>query len=287
MKIWTTQKVLAFAVEDFKKRGIASPRLEAEVLLSHVLRCPRLQLYTEFDRPLVEEELNLYRNAITRRRQGEPSAYIIGKKEFWSLDFQVNPSVLIPRPETEILVEQALARIEGEARVLDLCTGTGCIAIAIAQERPNVYIDAVDISAEACRIAEQNAAHHGVMGRITILQGDLFQPLSRSEKYHVITANPPYVRDDEFDNLSQEVQREPRIALFAGPDGLDVVRAIINEAPAYLRPGGTLLMEVDPRQIPEIIENIGKPALGEHSRCEIIQDLSGKERILAWRIDNG
>jgi len=284
MKIWTTRDVLAFAAEDFKKRGLESPRLEAEILLCHVLACPRLHLYTEFDRPLVEGELNTYRNAITRRRNGEPAAYIIGKKEFWSLEFEVNPSVLIPRPETEILVEHALERLRGGHRALDLCTGSGCIAIALAVEKPELQVDAVDISEAACQVAERNASAHKVSERFQVLRGDLFSALPPEKRYDLITANPPYVAEAEMAGLSREVQNEPRLALAAGAEGLDIIRRIVAEAPSYLNPGGSLLMEIDPRQTEEVVQKIGKPAFGEVENCDIIKDLAGKERVLAWQM---
>lgn len=287
MTNWTIQKVLEFAAQDFKERGFQSPRLEAEILLSHILECPRLKLYTDFDRPLMETERSAYRNAISRRRSGEPAAYIIGKKEFWSMEFEVNPKVLIPRPETEILVEHASMRLEDHGKVLDLCTGTGCVAIALAKEFPEIQVDAVDISDEACLVAKRNALTHRVSHQINFFVGDLYEPLPPEKGYDLITANPPYVRDLDMENLSTEVKWEPGLALVAGPDGLDVIRAIVAKARLFLKPGGWLLMEIDPRQTKKIMAIIENPAPENTEHFEIFKDLAGKERIFAWQVTQG
>ncbi len=283
MSTWTTVKVLTWATSDFKKRGFHRPRLEAEVLLSHVLHCGRLDLYTGFDRPLVEAELSKYREMISRRRDGEPAAYITGHKEFWSLDFEVDSQVLVPRPDTEILVEAALERTQKSGRILDLGTGSGCIAVAMASERPNIIIDAVDISKGACRIAQSNAQKHGVENRVQIIEGDLFEPLPPNSAYMAIVANPPYIPNAEIEHLDQEVQKEPYLALAGGPDGLSIIRRIISEAPGFLEPNGWLIIEIDPRQKSELIHNVGLASLGAKGR--IIRDLAGHDRVIAWQVE--
>jgi release factor glutamine methyltransferase len=281
MEIWTVSKVLSWAASDFKARGIARPRFEAEVLLAHALGCERIDLYTGFDRPLDKEEMRACREAITRRRRWEPSAYILGKKEFWSLKFEIDSNVLVPRPETEALVEAALARAS-TGPILDLCTGSGCVAVAMAHERPDLKIDAQDISPQALAVAGKNVARHGVEAQVRIFEGDLFESLPGDAKYEVITANPPYISDRDMEDLPREVAREPRIALAGGPDGLNVINRIIRGAPGFLLPGGWLIMEVDYRQAGELAQKTGPSVLGAPG--EVIRDLAGKERVIAWRV---
>jgi release factor glutamine methyltransferase len=281
MSSWTTGKVLSWTASDFKKRGIESPRLEAEVLLAHVLKCDRINLYTGYDRPLLDNELAAYRDTISRRRNGEPTAYITGTKEFWSLNFEVDSSVLIPRPDTETLVGAVLDRAPDEGRFLDLGTGTGCVAIALASELKNIEIDAVDISPQACRLARRNAEKHHVADRIRVLEGDLFAALPPNSSYIAIVSNPPYIPMNEISNLSLEVQKEPRVALDGGPDGLDVVRRIICSAPDHLEPSGWLLVEIDPRQARKLKQGIGFEVFGANG--EFLMDLAGHQRVAAWQ----
>jgi len=278
---WTINSVLTWATEDFARRGMDKPRLEAEVLLAHVLDCSRLTLYTDFSRPLIDDELAKYREAIVRRRSGEPTAYITGRKEFWSLDFFVNEHVLVPRPETEHLVEAALDRAPRNGRFLDLATGTGCVAIALAHEIKDIEVDATDISEEACHLAKRNALFHSVSDRLHVFLGDLFAPLPEGSCYDAITANPPYVPNSEIAALPSAVQYEPRLALAGGPDGLDIVRRIIKEAPLYLRPSGWLFVEIDPRQAKVVAGQLGP--LSFEAPGDIIRDLAGGERIVAFR----
>ncbi len=282
MTTWTTGKVLDWAASDFKKREFDKPRLEAEVLLAHVLDCRRLDLYTGFDRPLVERELGSYRQAIARRRSGDPVAYITGHREFWSLDFIVDERVLVPRPETEILVEATLERAPERGRILEIGTGSGCIAVALASERPELEIDAVDISPDACEVAKLNIEHHALSDRVCVFNGDLFKPLPKGHTYSTIVSNPPYVPDTDYSGLSDEVKKEPRLALLAGSDGLDLIRRILDAAKTYLTPRGWLLIEIDPRQTDVLLNQIGPSAL--EADGEIICDLAGLERIVAWQM---
>lgn len=279
MTNWTAGKVLAWAVEDFKSKGIEPPRLEAELLLCHVLKVSRLSLYTGYDRPMEESELSAYRQAVIRRRVGEPSAYIIGEKEFWSLPFKVTPSVLIPRPDTETLVESALSRMGPSGRALDLCTGTGCAAAALASERPEWTVDATDISKDALAVADENMRRLNLSERVRLFEGDLFSPVKDSS-YDIITANPPYVEDREIETLQVEVQREPRLALEGGADGLDIVRRIIEQAPGFLNPGASLLIEIDPRQVETLLSDVGPRFFDAPG--EVVSDLSHVPRVVIF-----
>lgn len=280
MTDWTAGKVLSWAVEDFKARGFESARLEAELLLAHVLGVSRLSLYTGYDRPLEGTELSAYKQAIVRRRGGEPLAYITGVKEFWSLSFEVTKDVLIPRPDTETLVEAALSRLGAEGRVLDLCTGTGCVAAALASERPGLSIDAVDISQSALAVAARNIERLGLMERVRLFAGDLFEPVL-GQTYDLITANPPYVIDGEIAALQPEVRREPKLALEGGSDGLDVVRRILTDAPRFLKVDASILIEIDPRQVKTLVDEVGPRffnAIGE-----VISDLSHTPRVVVFK----
>jgi len=277
--IWTAGKVLGWAAKDFRERGVPTPRLEAELLLAHVLGCRRLDLYTEHDRPLDTDELTAYREAIARRRRGEPAAYVTGAREFWSLELEIDEHVLVPRPETEILVQACLERLAGDA-ALDLGTGSGCVAVALASERDDLRVDAVDVSPAACEVARRNAERHGLADRITVLEGNLFDPVPDGSRYAAIVTNPPYVIGAEIDTLSAEVRREPRLALDGGADGLEVIRRILDRAPEFLEPGGWLLTELDPRQAATVARELGPAALGVEG--EIIGDLTGRDRVVAF-----
>ncbi len=283
MVSWTTGKVLTWAASDFKEREIDSPRLEAELLLATVLECSRIHLYTGFDRPLVQDELAAYREMIKRRRNGEPSAYLTGSKEFWSLEFEVDSRVLVPRPETETLVEAALQRLPETGRILDLCTGSGCVAISLASERQNWIVDAVDISKDACVVARRNAERHNLSDRVRIMEGDLFESIPSSRRYAAIVANPPYVQDDAIAGLAPEVQNEPHLALAGGSDGLDVIRCIIEACSTFLEPRGWLLVEIDPRQADELLNHLGPSVF--KNKGEVISDLAGHARIIAWQTE--
>jgi len=283
-RIWTAGDVLAWAARDFESRGMESPRLEAEVLLAHALSCRRIDLYTGFDRPLEPEDLAGFRGAVARRRSGEPSSYITGTREFWSLEIAVDPRVLVPRPDTEALVAAALDRIS-DGPVLDLGTGSGCVAVAIAIERPGIRVDAVDVSEGACAVAAGNAARHGVGDRVAVLPGDLFDPLDPAARYEAIVSNPPYVADSEIEALSEEVRREPRVALAGGGDGLDAVRRIVGGAGGFLAPGGWLLLEVDPRRAHEVAAEICPRLAG--AAGEVLRDLAGRDRVVVVRVPGG
>ncbi|MBT3256631.1 MAG: peptide chain release factor N(5)-glutamine methyltransferase [Deltaproteobacteria bacterium] len=262
-KAWCIKTLLETATDYLVERGIESARLNAEVLLAYQLHVKRISLYLNFDQPLTEKEVSGYRGLIRRRLKHEPLQYITGIQEFWSLAFRVNPHVLIPRPETEILVEQAItltrAFAETPLRILDLGTGSGIISVTLAKEVHEALILATDISGEALNLARLNAREHGVSDRITFLRGNLFEPLMVEKPvFHMIASNPPYVCTHEIQGLLPEVERyEPRQALDGGKDGMDFLKQIICQAPQFLHPGGWLLLEMSPYQVEEALFHLG------------------------------
>jgi release factor glutamine methyltransferase len=248
---WTVIDVIRWTTTRFEERGVGTPRLDAEILTAHALGVARVQLYVQFDRPLTPAELGTIRELVKRRQGGESVAYVIGKKEFWGLDFAVDARVLVPRPDTETLVDEALARIGRTApaqetaagpRIADVATGSGAIAVTLAKSRPDATVFASDVSADALAVARANAERHGVA--VTFVEGDLGGPLSPHAPFDLITANLPYVPSGEIAGLAPEVLAEPRLALDGGPDGLDLVRRLVTAAPALLAPGGALVLEV-------------------------------------------
>jgi release factor glutamine methyltransferase len=243
--VWTTLGVLDWTTQRFSDAGIAAARLEAQLLLAHVLGCSRVQLYTGFDKPLGEAELASYRGLIKRRLAGESVSYLVGETEFWGLPFHVEPSVLVPRPDTETVIEVARAARPDRAapcRILDLCTGSGVIAVSLAREYPAAQVVATELSPAAAALARRNAARNAVADRVDVREGDLFEPV-RGERFDLITANPPYIASPVIPTLSPEVRREPVIALDGGPDGLAFYDRICAEAREHLAPGGAIVLE--------------------------------------------
>lgn len=244
---WTTLAVLDWTTQRFTEAGIAAARLEAQLLLAHVLNCSRMQLYTGFDKPLGEPELAAYRALIKRRLGGESVSYLLGEQEFWGLTFHVDEHVLVPRPDTETLIEVTRAlRADRSApcRILDLCTGSGAIAIALAKELPAATVVATDLSVEAVAIAKKNAKRNAVEDRVDVRAGDLFAPVAQeSVQFDIIVSNPPYIASAVIPTLSAEVRREPVLALDGGPDGLAFYRRICGESRGHLVPGGWLVVE--------------------------------------------
>jgi release factor glutamine methyltransferase len=241
---WTILDVLNWTTARFKERGMASPRLDAELLAAHAFGLSRVQLYTQFDRPLLADELAAYRELVRRRQGGEPVAYIVGRKEFWSLDLAVDDRVLIPRPDTEAAVEEALSLLGDDARsVADVGTGSGAIALALAKARPGLAVFAGDISGGALEVARANAERLALA--VTFVEGHLLEPLASHGPFDLIVANLPYIPAADVEGLAPEVRSEPRLALVGGGnDGLDVVRALIARASDALRPGGALVLEI-------------------------------------------
>jgi release factor glutamine methyltransferase len=250
-------------------------RLDADLLLEYVTALDRATLRAHGERQLPDTTIREYESVLTRRAAGEPVAYIVGRKAFWSLELQVGPGVLIPRPETELLVERALAHLPADqpADVLDVGTGSGAIALAIAAERPHAQVAATDLSAEALRWAETNARDLAL--RVQFLAGDLYEPVL-GRRFDIIVSNPPYVAPDD-PNLAPDVRQfEPAIALFAGDDGLTLLRRLIADAPQYLKPGGRLILEHGWRQgaaVRALLEERGFSHVRSHA------DLSGHERV--------
>jgi release factor glutamine methyltransferase len=247
---WTIRKLLTWTTQHFEKREVDAPRLTAEMLLAHVLKTTRVRLYVDIDRPLDKAELTAYRTLIERRLAGEPTQYLTGVREFYNRSFKVDPRVLIPRPETELLVEAALHALPKDApgTALDVCTGSGCIAISLAAERPQATVFATDLSPDACTLARENAQALGVAERVTVLHGDLYAPLPPDARFDVVVSNPPYIASREIPTLSAEVRREPHMALDGGPDGLVLIRKVIEGARRVLKPGGLLAMEIGETQ---------------------------------------
>lgn len=278
---WTVLRVLQWTTEHFERKDIEQPRASAEILLAHVLNMERIQLYLNFDRPLTPVELASYREVIRRRAAREPTQYITGKQEFWSLELEVSPAVLIPRPETELLVEKTLDLVRNSAkRVLDLGTGSGAIAIALAHECPALDVIASDQSCTALQVARRNAIRHRLSDRIALVATDLLGGFSCSNPpFDVIVSNPPYIGEKEFPFLAPEIlQYEPNTALLAGPQGLSAIRRILREAPAYLKSQGSLLLEIGAGHADLLREELQNEPFFDH--CEFHRDYSGILRVL-------
>jgi release factor glutamine methyltransferase len=246
---WTVGRLLTVTTDWLIGRGSESARLDAEVLLAHVRGCERIALYTAFDTPVADAERTRFRELVKRRGEGEPVAYLVGSREFFSLPFAVNKAVLVPRPETEGLVVRVLDLCKGATapRIIDVGTGSGAIAVTLAKRLPQATLVATDISAEALAVARENAARHGVAERVGFVSCDLLGSPEAAGPWDVIVSNPPYVREDEFESLPRDVRlHEPRSALVAGPTGVEVVRRLAAAAAESLSPGGWLLIEIGP-----------------------------------------
>jgi release factor glutamine methyltransferase len=283
----TLLAVLNRVTNQLKEHRIESPRLNAELLLASSLHLSREELYVHFYDLLRENEKEKLEVLVERRISGEPLQYVLGRQEFWSVDLKVDPRVLIPRPETELLVEQALSTLSPISfgripSALEIGTGSGAIAIALAQEVEALFLVATDISQEALMSAKENARATGVLQRIEFVTGDLFGPfraVEGREPFDLILSNPPYIVHSEIGRLGREVKdHEPMIALDGGEDGLDVCRKIIQQGPLYLGKGGWLLLEIGQGQGPEVREEIGRS--GSFSAVELVSDLSGIERVV-------
>ena len=280
LREWTVLELLRTATGFFTERGLDSPRLDAECLLAFALDCDRLKLYVDFEKPVLAEERSRFRE-LARQRAIErvPVAQLLGCREFWSLSFEVNAQVLIPRPETEMLVEYALACLAdpgAAGRVLDLGTGSGCIALSIASERPHAEIVATDRSPAALEIASRNATSLGFGERVRWCQGDLFEPVP-DESFDLVVSNPPYVAQRDADTLPPELAFEPALALFGGPDGLDVIRPLVAGVTDHLVRGGRVAIEIDPRQENVVCELFDAAGL---SNIETLRDLSDRPRVI-------
>jgi len=278
--------MVVWATTLLESSGVESPRLDAECLLAFLLGRDRLHLYAAAEERMPPPVFEVYRALLGRRQAREPLAYLTRTKEFWSLSFAVTPAVLIPRPETETLVETAMARLgELQAPVIaDIGTGSGAIAVAVAKALPDSRLYATEISSRALDVARENAARHGVLERITFVHGDLVEPLLCLGLAHhcdLMVSNPPYVATRELAGLPAEVRYEPLEALDGGSDGLDVHRRLINGASTLLRPGGWLALEMAPGQGPSLSRLLQEQ--GAFGDIEVTPDLSGRERVIVAR----
>jgi len=294
---WTVLRLLTWTTDFFRQRGSDSPRLDAEVLLAHALRCARIELYTAFNSEPSGEQRQEFRELVRRRGEGVPVAYLVGYREFYSLRLAVSPAVLIPRPETEHLVTVALdylASLESKAvsgersgrpvRVVDVGTGSGAIAIAVAKHLPTAIaadcrITAIDLSADALQVARDNSETHGVNDRIEFLQGDLLEPLPAEPQFDLVLSNPPYVSQSEYDELSPSVRdHEPRGALLAGPTGTELIVRLIDQAADRLVSGGLLAIELSPMIAEACGERVRADA--RYHELKFVKDMGGHRRLI-------
>jgi release factor glutamine methyltransferase len=282
---WTVLALLNWTKDHLQRAGVASPRLAAEVLLASAMGCRRIELYTRYDHAPPEETLARFRESVRRAAKREPVAYLVGEKEFYSLPFKVTPDVLVPRPETELLVEEAVERLRSLGRpgsMWDVCTGSGCVALAAARQVADASVLATDLSPAAVEIARQNASRLGMDDRVRIFQADMLHlppEWTGSASFDVITANPPYIPDAA--EVAPEVMHEPAMALRGGPDGLRFLRGIIEGAPAMLAPGGLLVLEFGFDQCEAVRQLID--AAGPYAEPRILRDRQGIERAAAVR----
>ena len=289
-ELWTTRRLLEWTADYFKGRGLENPRLETEILLAQALKTNRVGLYLRYDDVPADSERTAFRELVKRRAAGEPSAYLTGHKDFYSLDFNVGADVLIPRPETETLalegVEFLRARAKAESgcvpRILDIGTGSGALAVALARNLPAARLTAVDISAPALAVARRNAEKHSVADRIEFRESDLFAAVAPDERFDLIVSNPPYVSRAEYDALDKSVKDyEPRIALLAGESGTEIVARIFADAPAHLEPGGRLLVEISPMIAEASLALLGGSPFKQYS---VINDYAGLKRVILAEI---
>lgn len=257
--VWTIIKILDWTKQYFADRGVENPRLDAEVLLCAVLQCERIKLYMDFERPLTGAELSQYKNYVARRGQHEPLAYILGEKEFMRNSFKVTPATLVPRPETELLVESLIKaarglKADGDVKILDIGTGSGAIIVSLLDYLPNAKGVGVDISVDALIVAEENSRRIGVRERAGFMQSDLFSRIPADKKFDIIVSNPPYIPAADIAGLAKDVQKEPRGALDGGADGLDFYRRIISEAMDHMADEGILAFEVGINQAQVVAE---------------------------------
>lgn len=278
---WTVRRILEWTTFFLKQKGVESPRLEAELLLAHARSCQRIHLYANFENEVPEEERTRMREMVQRRARREPLAYIVGSREFYGRSFEVAQGVLIPRPETETLIDVCLTYIAKDQPVhlIEIGFGSGCIAVTLARQRLKSQVTAIDSSPAAYEIAQRNVAAHSVADRVTLISGDCLEPLHKSENiYDGLVSNPPYIRTDEMPSLAPEVGlHEPREALVSGTDGLDLTRRIIADAARLLKPGAFLALELDPAQCAQVVGLLSESGF---DGTQITKDLSGLDRIV-------
>lgn len=290
---WTVRKVLEWTTGHLKKHGSDTPRLDAEVLLAHARKCKRIELYTAYEEILSDSIRSTMRDLVQRRAQAEPVAYLVGHREFFSLNFRVTRDVLIPRPDTETLVIEIMDAVksknksDSKVRVLDLCTGSGCVAIAVAKQcqaaKLEVEIAATDISPAALAIAKENAVTNKVDDLIQFYEGDLFASLPDRTTFDIVASNPPYIPTREIETLDPEVAKhEPRLALDGGPSGYEVFDRIIASTPVHANTDAWFLVEMSPEQETPLRDRL--IAAGSFTDISVSKDLAGRARVLKARI---
>lgn len=280
-KEWTVRALLAWTTEFLKSKGFDEAKRETELLLAHALGCDRTYLFVRYEELPTDAERARFKELINRRVGGWPVAYLVGSRGFYMLTFDVDPAVLVPRPDTEALVLEALKRIKPltAPAVLDIGTGSGCIAVSLAHQKKDARVTATDISPDALTVARKNAAKHGVADRVAFAQGDLFAAVPAGSAFDLIASNPPYIAQGEFAALAPDVRdHEPRVALDGGPDGLAFYRRIAAAAGPFLKPGGSLLLEIGYTQ-----EAAVRGLLAERAEFEVgptLKDMGGHPRVV-------
>ncbi|MCS7239130.1 MAG: peptide chain release factor N(5)-glutamine methyltransferase [Thermoguttaceae bacterium] len=285
---WTIGRLLQWTTEYLRQRGSSTPRLDAELLLAHAIGCQRIELYTQYDSEPDEQARAKFREYVRRRGAGEPVAYLIGGREFFSLWFEVTPAVLVPRPETELVVTTVLDIVKSSPPqeswdICDVGTGSGVIAICLAKYLPSCQVTAVDISSEALQVAARNAARHQVAERIEFVHGDLLRDLPAEKRFHIIASNPPYVGEDELHRLAPDVRSfEPVTALLAGKEGTEVIAALTAQAAPRLKSPGWVVIEISPQIADKVASIIA--AQPELELVEIRKDLARLPRVVVARL---
>lgn len=285
-KTWTIKRLLNWTSDFFASKGLESSRLSAEILLSEAVRCNRIDLYTRFGDVPGEATLAQFRDWVKRHAAGEPVAYLVGCKEFYSLKFIVSSSVLIPRPETEHVViaaiDAAKSTSKNRVKILDIGTGSGCIAVTLAKQLPNAQLVATDISSEAIEIARRNAAEHEVDSRIEFVTGDLFENVPAELEPDIIVSNPPYIGHDEMARVDKSVREfEPHIALFAGREGTEMIERLVRESAIQLAPKGWMIFETSPIVCDSCLRIAASESAFEEPT--VVKDLAGHRRVIVLR----
>jgi release factor glutamine methyltransferase len=293
---WTVGRLLTWTTDFLKGKGADSPRLDAEVLLAHARGCKRIELYTAFEEEPAEAVRTTFRELVGRRAKGTPVAYLVGRREFFSLNFEVTPDVLIPRPETESLVVRAIDLAKqpspqssnesasqgtgrGNIRIADVGTGSGIIAVTMAKQVEKSQVTAIDVSPAAIEVAKRNAEKHGVADRVQFVESDLFSKVAVDKKFDLVLSNPPYVASEEMTTLQADVRdHEPHLALDGGKLGTEIIERLIPQAAERLNPGGWLLIEVgaeNARRVEELVR--GNPSF---ELAETIKDIANLPRVV-------
>ena len=281
---WTVKRVMDWTVGHLQRKGSDSPRLDTEILLAHARGCERIELYTHFNDVLTEEERTTMRELVQRRANHEPVAYLVGYREFYSLEFEVNKEVLIPRPDTETIVLELLeiAKTMASPKIIDVCTGSGCIAISVAVNHNTAELTATELYEPTIELARRNAEKHEVSDRIDFIQGDLLGGIPAEQQFDIVASNPPYIPTLDIETLAPNVRdHEPHAALDGGHDGVQFLSRLIADTPSYLKDGGYLMLEMGPEQAGLVCELIDEN--GCFSEAQILTDLAGRSRVACAR----